>query len=52
MPKTSYRHLFWQIFKTAFVGGTGFRVPIPQYHLQQLSKIYQQWKTDKDNPEN
>lgn len=48
----NYRQLFWRIFKAAFAGAapTGcFRVPISQYHLQTLTKIYNQWKENNEN---
>lgn len=56
MPKqTSYKHLFWQVFKAAFAGvgyAGGLRVvPMSQYTLQTLSHIYEQWKKDKKNNE-
>lgn len=56
MPKqTSYKHLFWQVFKTAFAGvgyAGGLRVvPMSQYTLQTLSHIYDQWTKDKKSNE-
>lgn len=56
MPKqTSYKHLFWQVFKVAFAGvgyAGGLRVvPMSQYTLQTLSHIYDQWKKDKKSNE-
>lgn len=56
MPKqTSYKHLFWQIFKAAFASvgyAGGLRVvPMSQYTLQTLCKTYDQWKKDKKSNE-
>lgn len=53
-PKMSYRHLFWQLFKTAFAGvvyAGCFRVPMNQYTLQTLCKTYDKWKKDNESNE-
>ena len=54
MPKrTSYKHLFWQIFKAAFASvgyAGGLRVvPMSQYTLQTLCKTYDIWKKDNES---
>lgn len=55
MPKTSYKRLFWQMFKVAFAGvgyAGGLRVvPMSQYTLQTLSHIYDKWKKDNESNE-